>query len=511
MVLKRAISGDFVVLFFMVLAALYVCYLLYSATVWGAGLTADSIAYLEGARDIIEDGNLDGIGTHFPPLYFLIIAFCGGISGDPLASLRYIQIVVIGLNLLAGALIVWKATHRSFLSTIIFLLVFVTSQPILSLHAMAWSEAMFSLFALLGVYYLLRFIHNSENRNFTLILSALCLSGAFLTRYAGITLIMTGVISLLLFSGTNVLKRVKTSLLYGFISCLPMFLWMLRNWYISDNVTSRRLGYHPISTEKIEAGIQVFLQGFFIPENNSIVFLLLLFLVILLYIFTAKINPGDIERYDRTPEICFIFIVIYIPFIVVSISFFDAHTPLSPRILFPAYLFFLMAIIVLNNRAVQTHDIKTIGIALSVLLIIFSLAQQKVQTRYLAYAKAQGLGFASKGWRQSETLKWVTALPKNTVIYTNAPDAIKVHTDRSSEMIPHIVVPTSRNRNQNLVADMQNMVQDLSQNDGVIVYFHGITWRWYLPTLEQLEKGLSLHYVFKGSDGVVAQVKTSSD
>lgn len=50
------------------------------STTWGIGLLPDSVNYAKSARSIIAHHNLSSVGSHWPPLYPLSIAFCRDIS-----------------------------------------------------------------------------------------------------------------------------------------------------------------------------------------------------------------------------------------------------------------------------------------------------------------------------------------------------------------------------------------------------------------------------------------------
>jgi len=488
------------------LLMMFISYQLYQATTWGAGLLPDSITYIEGARSIFKNWNLDGIGTHYPPLYFILIALTALITGNTLEALRLLQLLTISLNFIVFTMIVWKGTQKALLPTILCSLFFVTSQSVLYIHAMAWSEGTFCFFSLLGFYFLGQYLEDKHNRFSTLTLSALFIGLAFITRYVGITLIVTGIISLALYSGGNKIQRLKDCFYFGFFSSFPMLLWMVRNWFVSGSVTSRKLVVHTISIEKVQAGLHVFFQWLFIPNNQPIIFLVVLILIAIIYIISIK----DIatKQLNRTAEIYFIFILIYIPFILISISLFDAHTPLDKRILFPVYLFFGLGFVLLAERIYHIKKIRTVCYFMFLVLFILAYAQFSIQKEYLSYARTNGIGFASKKWIQSDMLHWVKKLPKDTVIYTNGPDVIKIIAHRSSKMVPSIFFPVNQTKNNNIQSDIYDMVSEISDHKGVIIYFNGITWRRYLPTIKQLSQVLPLKLEYRGKDGVAVEINS---
>ena len=88
-------------------------YFVFLTTTWGAGLTSDSIAYVTGARDILKNNNLASLGSHWPPLYFILIAFSGSIAGDVLDATRWLQIITVFLSTMLFGYIVYTETRRT--------------------------------------------------------------------------------------------------------------------------------------------------------------------------------------------------------------------------------------------------------------------------------------------------------------------------------------------------------------------------------------------------------------
>lgn len=67
--------------------------------------------------------------------------------------------------------------------------------------------------------------------------------------------------------------------------------------------------------------------------------------------------------------------------------------------------------------------------------------------------------------------------------------------------------PTSRQINGNYLSELINMRDELERKDGVLVYFYTITWRWYLPSDDELKKRLQIRLFSKGADGSLYKVE----
>ena len=69
-------------------------FIILSMTKWGIGIVPDSVSYISGARGIPIKGNLNSLGTHWPPLYFIVAAVSGLFHENLLTSLKWLQILL---------------------------------------------------------------------------------------------------------------------------------------------------------------------------------------------------------------------------------------------------------------------------------------------------------------------------------------------------------------------------------------------------------------------------------
>lgn len=479
-------------------------YQIYQTTTWGAGLSPDSVSYLRGARDILENGNLNGLGSDWPPLYYILIAFSGLLSHDTISALRWLQIVTLVANLICFSYVIWKASNRALIPSLIGGLLFVTAPSVLYIHTMAWSEGSFCFFALLGVFFLARYLEH-ENSFTLLTFSSLFIGLAFFTRYVGVTLVITGIIALLFFAANNRTKRISTSLFFFFFSTSPMLIWKGKDWFIINTETiDKSFVISPIPIEQIQQGIQVLLNWLHIPAEYPFLLSIVLAGIAIQYIVTVKQTAA--ANLNRTLDISFLFICIYVPFLLLSCWLFDAHIPLDNRLLIPIYIFLNLGILLLIQRSSHIRVGRGLGYLEFLLLIWLIFAQYNMQQKFIKHAGENGLDFASKEWVQSDTLQWLKNLPKGVIIYTNGPEPIEIYANCFSKMIPRHTHTDSLQKNDNISRDINIMITELSNTNGVIVYFKNITWRWYLPTISQLREVLPLQLVYEGNDSIIVKL-----
>ena len=55
--------------------------------------------------------------------------------------------------------------------------------------------------------------------------------------------------------------------------------------------------------------------------------------------------------------------------------------------------------------------------------------------------------------------------------------------------------------------DLAEMGRELETKNGVLVYFNTISWRWYLPSEEELKTKLDLRLVVREQDGSIYRKK----
>jgi len=477
---------------------------IFLATKWGAGLSPDSVTYIDGGRKILQNRDLSALGSHWPPLYFILVATSALFADDILISVRWLQMITFVVNVSLVAFIIYRNSEQSIRLALMGGLLIAFSPTIFRIHAVAWSEGSFCFFALLGLDVLSRFLQRPANYR-TLVLSSVLVGLAFASRYIGVTVVLAGLIGILAYTPGR-RRRIVDCLIFGLGSCSFTGLWMLRNWMVGASAADRSFSYHPIMVGKLEAGLEVVCGWFFVPPEFSFLLLLLLAAIVFSYVYIAIVSEKS--QVARLCELSFVFILVYIPSLLFSMSFFDASTKLDVRLLAPVYLFLVVGVVLLMHRWARVHplDRKWLSIAFGVVAFFIFFQSLQLKDTVSTY-REDGLGFASEEWIQSDTLKFVEEMPARFSIYTNGPDAIAIFMDRPAIGIPKMVDPVTRRRNDQFPAQMREMSRCLSSTDCRVVYFHAIRSRWYLPTLEQLRQFLPLKTIYNGKDGVVLSLE----
>lgn len=486
-----------------ILMTLYGVVKLVAATKWGVGLSPDSINYILAARSIVENGNLKDLGSHYPPLYPLVLAISRVVGVEVLTVAKLVQVIIYISNIFIFGIIIFQTTERVILPTVIGCSLLVSSQLFLEIHAMAWSEPLFLTFSLLGLFLLKQFSKKKYDL-FFLVCSALFFGLALITRYAGIAFILTVIVFVLFMNKIYWRKRLFHSTLFCAVSLVPFSIWIVRNILSDRLATNREFIFHPVPLDRLLQGGKEILSWFQLPVNHTYLLILLVAVIVLMILLSHKVVDRNDE--ENIPEICFMFISIYIGFIIFSISFLDYIIPLDRRMLSPVYLFAFLGLLILSHRFVKSKHFKFVGYTVLILLVVNSWLQMNIQRKYLLFTE-NGIGYASKEWIESDVLKWVKELPNDSFVYSNAPEPIELYTYATSRMIPRHTDTGTIRRNANIMRELNDMVIELLANDGYVIYFNTITWRWYLPTAQQLNQVLSLELIYQGKDGEVFKIK----
>ena len=473
-----------------------------NATTWGIGLAPDSIHYIFEAKTLQAGKSIDLIGSHWPPLYQVAIALWGNIKEDLLDSVKWMHSVLYMINVLLFTCMVYTWSARSVSTTLVGLTVITTSTSFLRIHVVSYSEPLFILFLFIGLLCLVSYLLHEKKP--TLTIAALMFGLACLTRYVGISLIIAGTLAILVLSNRTAGKRVQTAALFSAISFLPLVFWIGRNLTTHQSAFNRQLQFHPIELEKLNVGFDVLLGWLFIPRELS--WLIGTTLIIAVFFLLVTITKFRTEKHKNRLipfKTSVIFFITYISFLLLSISIFDAHTPLDYRILIPVYLFILLALLLLLSVLIHENSTKLIGTVLLLCFIPFCWKQFERQADFVVRSEIHGIGFTNKRWQKSNLIKRVRSYKKDLIVYTNAQEPFLLYTDINARTLPHHTEASSNEKNPNFEKELVEITEMVTSGKAIIAYFTIVTWRWYLPEISELVQPGNLKVDFTDNDGMI--------
>jgi hypothetical protein len=492
------------------------------ATGPGVGLSPDSVAYIAAARNLLHGYGISSYLfdvtsgrplplTHFPPLYPALLALIGLAGIDPLAGARWLNAILFAGNIYLVGSLVRQYTQGVLGASLAAPILIALSTIMLLIHTYAWSEPAFVFLCILALFLLARYFDAPSYR--LLAASGVAMALAFLTRYAAPPLIATGLIALLVFGRGPLRAKLGRASLLIVVSCAPMGLWMARNVVLIRAPTDRAVTYQPVLIRKIAHDFQAIAQRILLPAWNAVhahVYLaaaaasaLAILLGALGLAFWPRgrreplAPPWHPSALVRLPALFGLFTAAYLGFLFVSISFFDAGTPLDRRILSPVYVCAVILAACLGHRLLARVPMRpgrqAVLLVCGVLLVGVCL---RATLNWMRTAASDGQDYASKAWAQSATMREVERFYRDRRIFSNAPDAVYIVTGSLANMIP------------GLQPALYAAGGPTGAQGTVIVYFKAVNWRSYIPTETELTKSLPLTLLSSQEDGSIYSLAT---
>jgi 4-amino-4-deoxy-L-arabinose transferase-like glycosyltransferase len=434
------------------LAAGGIWLLLYS-TPEGLGLNDDAIAYVAGARSIMNGNGYreawlasNGPVTHFPPGFPVVLAVIGIVTGlDPLRGARALNGLLFGFSIALTGWLGWRMT-RSRIAGILVAALALLNSSFLYIHTRAMSEPL-NIFLMLISFLLLDY-YFEHSKTYLLVSLGFVLGWAYLTRYAALALFAMMVVVLLVLP-RSWQERLKSVSIMA-ISALPWMIgWSVRNRVVGGSFTNRVLGWHPVNLENWELGVKTFaeflapLQSFRkainqIPASFEII-LVLIGLAILTWViykgFPPFFRPAQAARPDVLQFANALYIIAYLSVLILTMSLFDPATKFQVRILSPTYLSLLLLLMALGVWLWQKNNavLKPIVFVCALgILGMFAYGQlESVQN-----LRKGGDGFASEKWYASEAFTALDQIPPGVLILSNEPGVVYLYTGRPSGVLP---------------------------------------------------------------------------
>ena len=455
--------------------------LLLLATRWGIGITYDSVGYIAVARSFLNRHDYPTWlypAGHWPPLLPGALAAIGALGLNPEVGARWLNACLFGANVaLAGTMVAryagslgWSALLASFLM--------LTSQDMLLIHSMAWSEPLFIFFVLLAILLLADYLDRASPA--LLAGSAGMTACAFLTRYLGGTLVVAGALGLLLLGRRRLLRRAVEVVFFGTVGAVPTVVWMLRSLHVPGRTADRVVASHPVTAPDLLLGLQT-ASAWLIPKrvpDRAPFFLAFVVAVgVAAAISLMKTRRQRRQDYgtgrDRVAgaltALLSIFVIAYVGLLLAAISFVD-RALLDERTLSPVFAAVLVLVSCIAARRWKAGQISgSLRVGLILLAIYIATLSTFRGTSYVLRAYRDGLGTGRLEWRRSELVRRVKGLPPGVLVYSNLPDAIYILTDRSATFIPSEVDPLSGLRNPAYAGQFLTMKRDLEGGRAVVV------------------------------------------
>lgn len=475
-----------------ILSLMGVALVLISTSRYGVGLSPDSTMYLSAARNLMDGRGLtvfDGSPyVAWPPLFPALLSALGRMGVDPLDGARWLNALTFGALVFVSGRTLREGLRSRPLAGLGAAFV-ALSIPLIDAAKMAWTEPLFALLTVLFLIDLTEYLGRREPR-LLVRLSALT-ALACLQRYAGVTLILTGqALILLIAANTPVVKRLKQAAGFGFLSALPVGLWMLRNVALTATPSGSRSASAATLLQNVTAALDV-LTVWFLPHPIP-----LPVRVAGVAVFASGaiwVTLKTRERRSAHALSAAVFVLTYVPFLIAMAAgvAFDA---ISDRLLTPVCVPLTLLAFIGVEKTLEMqprwgpwkHRL-TVGLCLVWLAYPLARVVKNVPT----YARTGAGGYTTTAWKESPLLEWVRA-HRGEPIYTNAPDAVYILTG--------LVVRSSPTRDRDLHTFRD--ILKVPEGGGYLVWF-SLLKHSYIYDLEYVKTAFDMELEISLRDGEV--------
>jgi len=471
---------------------------------YGVGLASDSANYLSAARSLLAGQGYryfgGGVSTHFPPLFSTLLAIPGLVGVDPAAGARWLNALAFGgVVFFTGRL--FRECTTSGITAVLGTLSVLLATPLLAVSSMVWSEAVFILLAVLSMLWLARL---GQTRSWAALVMLSVLVGlACLQRYAGVTLILTGVIAIaVIVPAASVGDRLKYAVGFGLFSSVLPALWLLRNHIVAGQTT----GFHYMNWQFIDEMPRLvvvtmnLMASWFstriLPGVASVVAVGLILLLAVAVVLVCRWGPGE-RRRPGTVLLwsAGLFVLIYTSFI----AFCGAGLAWDPdqRHMAPVYVFVMLVVFVAVEDVFRLFGkwlggrawIHMLGALLMALWLLHPL---RGAYRTVRFAMREGAGaYSTTLWKQSALMDWLRANPLEGAVYSNVADALYLLAGLPAQLTPHYWMDTAQFAEKMAASPVS-----------YVVWSHNLRWP-FLYDLRELRSRWRLEPVAELSDGEV--------
>ena len=217
--------------------------------------------------------------------------------------------------------------------------IIVLSPSLIEIYTMLWSETLFIFFTVL--FFLAFKIYYRNHSLAALLLVAMVTALAFLTRYAGITLIGTGGLLLLVNVKAGWRKKITHLLIFSLVSVSLVVMNLLRNAALTGTLTGKRqLGITPFY-KNVEYVGSVYCDWLSVLQNQYKLAALICILALFFFCILFLLQNFSMDYYHSFEKILMAFFVVYSAFILVSATL-SRYETINNRLLSPAYIPFIL-------------------------------------------------------------------------------------------------------------------------------------------------------------------------
>ena len=415
----------------------------------GIGVSPDSIHYLSAAETLVKGGAYYQFDNQplimFPFGYPSFLAICKLILGKKiLVYMPWMNGALFALLIFLSGYILTLSNTSKWLKWILLSLI-VTSPTLHEIYFMLWSESLFAVEVLLFVIAAKKYFEQHKIKN--LILFAIVTAIGFETRFAGVSLVATGGVLILLSHELNWSTRIKHAFMYGLLGCSLVIVNLIRNYTLTQTLTGvRQKGLVGLFENISHYGAVVVT---WLPFSRLLdrfeLIVGILFIVVVLSIFIyrifKKIEHNSYEKIAAT------FTLMYSIFMLVTATI-SRYETINSRLLSPFFIACLFTVsfyaesLLAIIKETRIKNVTRFFIVTFSILILVQFIQRDVQV-YNEVSPGGIGGYTEDDWKESELIKSLKENPQyfssSFPVYSNASHAIYLYTKKAVAIVPERV------------------------------------------------------------------------
>jgi len=228
------------------LLAIYAVVEMVRATPFGPAFGSDSVTYMESAKNLVAGKgfgliNPDGsfrFMPYDPPLFSLVLSLFVVLGLDLVTATFWFHAVLFGGLVFLLGWSVWRFLH-SHLAAVFTAALLSLSGVLIEIHIWVMSDPLSLGLGMGGLVLMGIYLEGRSKKAF--LWSAILTGLSFLTRYPAVAYCIAGVLAVFLLGSQSFKKRLVAGSIYGFLSILPMLVWLAIDLAIAGSVGSRSL------------------------------------------------------------------------------------------------------------------------------------------------------------------------------------------------------------------------------------------------------------------------------
>lgn len=477
---------------------------------YGPGLSPDSAEYVAASTSLLKGEGLQGLDGHplvrWPPLFpaamgaasagLLEPALAGGIVN----GLAFAGTVVLGIRHL----------RRIFHDSIVAVggsIAILLGPPLLLVATFVWAEAVFVLLTLLCLLRLAKYLQHGRRSD--LLLAAFFAGLAAVTRYAGLALILTGLVVLTIDPNASKDRKVRSAGTFLGISAIPFTLYVFRNLAVSSTVMGAWGDPPATGSQVIEQFAEVTSRWFLPPRvlPGLVLALAAVAVVASIVIFRGRTNS---EGWTPVTLAMAVFLAVYSTTLIASELLTLVNIP-TDRLLAPIYVPVVFLLVTVFARLAGRIPVGRARLVVSVVLAGFLCAvplQRAVQRVSDSFENGAGW-YATTTWQESELVRElrIQGGDLNARLFTNDSAGLYLVAGITGELSAAIHSFNSEVRTSLRLMDLAAIA---NSEPSYLIWFDFVDWA-FLETLDGLRTELELVSVVSTGDGSIYRLDQPRD